>query len=127
MVRNILQVALSLLLWALFVFYWQLVARRPMNSDTTTALITLGALSFLTIVFISFWVFHNIRLYRRFGPRVMRPVAPRMPIRDFMGRWVIIENPDRLRAADYIEIDIRSTVVDGMAVEEKIFRASRSL
>lgn len=127
MVRNILQVALSLLLWALFLFYWQLVARRPMNSDTTTALITLGALSFLTIVFISFWVFHNVRLYQRLGPRTMRSVAPRMPIRDFMGRWVIIENPDRLRAADYIEIDVRSTVVGDMTVEEKIFRASRSL
>jgi len=124
-VRNALHVIIAVLLWLLFGYYWYVVMQQPMNPDTKTALVSLGVLSFLTILCLSGWVFHNIRIARQFPRRKVRRAGGREPVQDFLGRWIIVDEPDAIVDANYIEVEVRSTSVEGKVVEEKIFRTTR--
>ncbi|MDH3216453.1 MAG: hypothetical protein OEN01_09205 [Candidatus Krumholzibacteria bacterium] len=120
--RNTIHFIIAVLLWIVFVYYWQLVMQRPMNPDTRAALIALGVLSLFSIVYLTGWVFYNIRIARKFQRRKVRQSYTVQPVQDFMGRWIVADRPEILRAANNIEIVIKSSVVQDKTIEEKIFR-----
>ena len=107
MLRQIFHLIVSVLLWAVFVYYWTIVMRRPMNPDTKTALLCLAVLIAASAVCLFLWVYYNIRLHRRVGERrVHRRDAPQ-PTHDYLGRVLLMENPDRLHKANYVRVIIR--------------------
>lgn len=125
--RHILHAITATLLWVIFVVYWRMVAQTPMSADTRLSLMTLIALVVVAALFMVMWVYHNIRIFNRFHRRAHRRTVERMPRRDFLGRWLVAEDPDELAGAAFIDIDVRTSSVPGIAVEEKIFRVQRPL
>ncbi|MFQ5510211.1 MAG: hypothetical protein ACE5EO_00020 [Candidatus Krumholzibacteriia bacterium] len=124
MPRHVFHVVGAVLLWVVFAVYWRIVAQRPLNPETKTAVASLGVLSFLTIVYLGFWVFHNIRIFERHGRRRVRRRRRKEPLRDYLGRWIVVDNPKAVQSANYVEVDIRSNIVNGKVVQEKVFRST---
>ncbi len=127
MLRNLVHVVLAVLLWVVFVGYWWIVFRRPINPDTAAAIATLAALSFFAILYLYGWMVYNIRLAKRLPKRVRRRRGMRGPIQDFLGRWIVVDHPTRVMKANYIEVEVRKNVVNDRNLEEKIFRTTRTL
>ena len=127
MLRNLVHVVLAVLLWLVFVGYWLIVFRRPINPDTAAAIATLAALSFLAILYLYGWMVYNIRLAKRLPKRARRRRGMRGPIQDFLGRWIVVDHPTRVMKANYVEVEVRKNVVNDRNLEEKIFRTTRTL
>ena len=124
MSRHVLHVTGAVLLWVVFVLYWRIVARRPLNPETRIAAVSLGILSLLTIIYLGFWVFHNIRISQKFGRRKGKRRKRKDPIQDYLGRWIVVDNPKAARTARYVEVEVRSNIVNGKVIEEKLFRTT---
>ena len=122
MTRQIFHVAIATIFWIVFAYYWHLVSRRPINPDTITAMVSLGGLAFLTILFLTFWIYHNIRIAHKMGRRNARRERPEDPNRDFLGRWIVAKRPSELRRAGHIIVEVKTTTVNGRTIQEKIFR-----
>jgi hypothetical protein len=120
--RNVAHTVLAVLLWILYGYYWSIVSQQPVNRHTQVALVSLGVLAAITIVILVVWIFHNLRISRRYSRRTARPPSPKESVRDYVGRWIICDDPAALLTANYIEIDIKSTKTGERTVEEKIFR-----
>jgi hypothetical protein len=72
--------------WVLFVWMWQLASGEPWDSAPLMFLI-IGALIVSPLVTL-FWIFHNMGIYRRKGPRKgMADVKPYYDV-DWSGREV---------------------------------------
>ena len=123
MVRQFLHVAVAVVFWIVFFYYWHLVSSRPINPETITALVSLGGLAFLAILYIVFWIFHNIRIFKRVQRRSARREPPKDPNQDWLGRWIVIDSTERLKRADHVIVEVRTSSVNGTTVEEKIFRS----
>ena len=123
--RNTIHGIVSVLLWIVFIRYWHIVMQQPMNPDTRTAIATLASLAFLTAVYLVVWVYYNIRLSRKHQRRKTRMTTATDPLQDYMGRWIVVDHPEALPTANYIEIELRQREGDDETVEEKVFRTSR--
>ena len=122
--RSTIHAIIAVLLWVVFVCYWQIVMRRPMSEDTQLALVTLGALAFLSALYLVVWVYYNVRLARRLQRRRTRLMGVDTPMRDYMGRWIVVDNATDLRQSNYIEIEVKRIVRTDGVTEEKILRTS---
>jgi len=120
--RSTIHAIIAVLLWGVFIRYWQIVMRRPMGEDIQLALATLGTLAFLSALYLVFWVYYNVRLARRLQRRQVRLMGADTPMRDYMGRWIVIDDATDLRQANYIEIEVKRVIRPDGAIEEKIFR-----
>ncbi|MEE9270446.1 MAG: hypothetical protein V3V49_09325 [Candidatus Krumholzibacteria bacterium] len=127
MSRHVLHVTGAVLLWVVFVLYWRIVARRPLNPETKIAAVSLGILSLLTIIYLGCWVVHNIRISQKFGRRKSKRRTRKAPIQDYLGRWIVVDNPKAVRTARYVEVEVRSSIVNGKVIEEKLFRTTDGL
>jgi hypothetical protein len=47
------------------------------------------------------------------------------PIKDYMGRWIVVDRAEDLRRANYVEIEVKRVIRPDGAIEEKIFRIPR--
>lgn len=122
MPRNTIHAVAALVLWGVFAIYWRIVMRRPVNADTKIAVASLAILSIMTMIYLVFWVRHNIQIARKHGRRKVRRRGVRGPIQDYLGRWLVVDDPARLQSAKYIEVEIKSGVLNRRIVEEKVFR-----
>lgn len=122
--RNAVHGIIAVLFWVVFIRYWQIVMRQPMNSDTRVAIVTLAILAFLGALYLVFWVLYNVRLSRKLRRRQSRLLEPKLPLRDYLGRWIVVDDPARMRQAAYVEVDVKRIVTDKKTIEEKIFRTS---
>jgi hypothetical protein len=111
-------------MWVVFVYYWQIVMQRPMNPDTRTAIISLGVLSFFSALYLTGWVYYNIRIARKFQRRKVRVTESKRPLKDYMGRWIVIDHPENLLTANYIEVEVKRIITRKKTIEEKIFRTT---
>ncbi len=127
MLRQLLHGTIALLLWVVFIFYWSIVFQRPMSSDTRASLTTLAILTGAGILFLSFWIYHNVRIHKKFRRRKRRREASFHAEADHLGRVIIFDDIDVLRRSHYIEVEVRATGAFDPPVEEKIFKARRSL
>jgi hypothetical protein len=123
MVRQLLHGVVAVLLWVVFVYYWWIVLRRPMNPDTKTAIITLSVLTSVSILCLAAWIFHNIRIHRRLHRRKQRRRMDVEISRDYLGRPIVIDDPYLLRRSNYVEVEVIRSYVSGRTVERKIIRA----
>ncbi len=122
MLRQTIHAVVAVLLWVVFVFYWAIVFRQPMNPDTKTALVTLGVLTLLSALFLVAWIFHNVLIRRRFGERRRRRRNASEPTRDYLGRRIIMENAERLRRSNHIQVELARSTYSDLLVEHKIFK-----
>ncbi|MEJ2722232.1 MAG: hypothetical protein P8181_14020 [bacterium] len=121
MIRQLLHAVFAVLMWVVFVYYWNLVVRRPMNPDTKTALIALAVLTAVTVVMLCIWIYHNIRVHRRFRGRRRARREAALPVRDYLGRRLMLGDADTLRRAGSIEVSVKSGWADGKYEEQKTF------
>ena len=123
MLRHAMHAIAAVLLWAVFGYYWWIVLRRPMNPDTRTALSILAILVLAGVIFLTAWVFHNIRIYRTRQRRKERRKALADNDRDYLGRRIVMDDPYMLLRSNYIEVEVTGAAAPGGTVEEKTFRA----
>ena len=121
--RHILHVTGAVLLWVVFVLYWRIVAQRPLNPETKLAIMSLAVLSFLTILYLGVWVYHNVRIFQKEERRKAKRRKRKAPLQDYLGRWIVVDNPESVQSANYIEVEVRGNVANGKVIEEKVFRA----
>jgi hypothetical protein len=127
MLKHVLHVVGAVLMWVVFAVYWRIVAQRPLNPETKTAIVSLAILSLFTMIYLGFWVFYNIRISERHGRRKVKRRKRKDPIQDYLGRWIVVDNPRAVRTARYVEVDVRSNIVNERVVEEKVFRTPTQL
>ncbi len=117
MLRQIFHVIVSVLLWVVFVYYWMIVIRRPMNPDTKMALICLAVLIVLSAAYLFWWIYYNIRLHKKVGERRVQRRDVGEPTHDYLGRELLMENRDALSKANYVRVIIR----DRITSKKKLF------
>jgi hypothetical protein len=66
---NLKQKIVLLALWSLFVGLWYRVYHVTTGADVTNAVTYLSSAISVYSVIVTVWIFHNIAIYRRKGPR----------------------------------------------------------
>ena len=122
MLRQLLHGVVAVLLWVVFVYYWWIVLRRPMNPDTRTALTILAILTLASILSLAAWIYHNIRIHRRLNRRKERRKVRAEIKGDCLGRVIMVDDPYWVQRSNFFEVDVKRSVVSGEPVEQKIFR-----
>jgi hypothetical protein len=123
MLRHVLHAVVAALLWIVFVYYWRIVFQEPMNPDTKTALLSLAILTLAAVSFLGAWIFHNVRIHRRFGERRMRRREAPAPGSDFLGRRIITDDAKGLRRSTHIVVDVVRVPGGDGALENKVFKS----
>jgi len=120
--RHVLHVLVSIAMWCLFGYYWQVVLGREIGSGTVRALIILGLTVVLGLLLTMIWVAHNLRLARKFAGRRQAPreVGPPPMEQDTIGR--VLQHPglNNLRNAQVVEIDADEDSKSYTVVGEKV-------
>ncbi len=122
MLRNALHIIAATLLWVVFIYYWWIVSRRPMNPDTKTALITLAVLTAVCMLCLAGWVIHNVRIYRTLHRRKARRSVALDFHHDFLGRRVVMDPLATLKRSSYIDVEVERGFAPEDRIERKIFR-----
>ena len=122
MIRQLLHAIFAVMMWIVFVYYWSLVVRRPMNPDTKMALTALAVLIVVTMVGLCIWIYHNIRVSRKFQGRRRTRREVELPSSDYLGRPLVMGNLDELRRAGSIEIVVVGSWINGKYVEQKALK-----
>lgn len=104
--RRLLHVLLSIALWVVFVYYWDIVTRDAIGPGTRLAMKVVSALLAFGTLLTFWWIAHNRRLGRRDRRRTPRAVAPDTLAADALGRPIDRPPLDELRAAPMVEIAV---------------------
>jgi hypothetical protein len=123
MTRTILHILLGALLWVVFGYYWYLVMQQPVTDQTKRTLMIVGSIVAVITIFDAFWILHNIRI-ARFGKRRTRQTAAEPPAADFLGRAIIAQSDEAVRAARYIEVHVVEIADADKVVKHKLLRVS---
>jgi len=94
-----------------------------MNPDTRMALTILAILTLASILCLALWIYHNIRIHRRFHRRKERRRVSIEIKGDSLGRRIVIDDPYAIQHSNYVEVEVRRSVVSGQPIEQKVFRA----
>ena len=125
--RTHLHIALGILLWIVFGYYWHIVVQQPLSPHTRVALVAVGSIVGAIVVFLYLWVLYNMRIARQGRRKTRREVAV-SPGTDFLGRTFIATSDEELRRAPYIEVHVVETEDGtGLSAEHKIFRVADTL
>lgn len=105
--RQILHTVIALLGWALFGFWWTVVYARVSGSEVRFTVIFVLVSLALTIAITGLWVFHNLSIFRRKGPRTgVREVVLDYS-HDPLGRPVTFEStPEMLMNAPAVRVRV---------------------
>lgn len=93
------------LLWLNFVFFWRRV--NPQSTDAITSFTYLGGLVFVYAAVLAAWIYHNLFIWRKKGPRRKVRQVPELITQDSLQRDILRETD--LEAGQEIQV----TVVDG--------------
>lgn len=83
--------------WLLFVLWWLEVLRQPQDTRNLWLLLAAAALVAPTLTW--WWVWHNLALFRRLGPRRTAHAVESRYERDFNGRAIDADWPALREAA----------------------------
>jgi hypothetical protein len=85
--------------WVLFVWFWiQVIDRTPVGTMIVSAVIV-GVSLTTTVALTSLWIYHNLRIFRKKGPRRSVPPVTAEYRSDFLGRRLTAEWGELQRAA----------------------------
>jgi hypothetical protein len=116
---------MGVLLWIVFAFYWHLVMQQPISEQTERALVIVGTIVAVIILFDWFWIFHNVRIARN-TRRLGRRTEPTAPRADFLGRTFMSQD-EMLHRARYVEVSIVEMADERESAGHKLFRVSDSV
>ncbi len=123
MIRTSLHILLGALLWVVFGYYWYLVMQQSVTDQTKRTLMIVGGIVAVITLFDALWIVHNIRI-ARFGKRRARKTIAEPPTADFLGRAIISQSDEAVRAARYIEVHVVEIADDKNVVRHKLLRVS---
>ena len=105
--RQILHTVIALLGWALFGYWWTVVYARVSASEVRFTVIFVLVSLVLSIAITGLWVFHNLSIFRRKGPRTgVREVVLDYS-HDPLGRPVTFEStPEILKQAPAVRVRV---------------------
>jgi hypothetical protein len=84
--RTLLQPVLLTAAWLLFAWSWSEVLGKTSPSAMRSSAILVGV-AFVSVVAVTWWwIAHNLRIYRKKGPRKSVPAVQRDFSKDFLGR-----------------------------------------
>ena len=105
-VRLVLHVALAVLGWVLFVYFWRIVGERGLSPGAMISLVAMALFLAAVIVSTTLWIVHNLNIART-NRRKGRREVPDLPYRqDKIGYTIENEDFESLKGARFIEIDI---------------------
>ncbi len=104
--RLVMQVALAVLGWVLFVYFWRIVGERGLSPGAMISLVAMAVFLAVVIVSTTLWIVHNLNIART-NRRKGRREVPDLPYRqDKIGCTIENEDFESLKGARFIEIDI---------------------
>ena len=92
------------LLWLNFLAMWMRVYQVTTASDVETSFTHLGSLIIVYALTITIWIFHNLRIFKRKGPRQSSRIVQPDPRSDTLGRSV--SRRVDLKGEQYIVVDM---------------------
>ena len=105
--RIVFHVAIAVVGWILFAYFWRIVGERGLSPGATISLIAMAIFLAVVIVMTTFWILHNLRISRSDRRTGNRLVAETPYLQDKIGHTIEVEDCDSLRSADIIEVDVR--------------------
>jgi hypothetical protein len=118
--RRLFHLLIALAGWALFLYWWWLVLGRLDPAHVRFTVLFILATLAGCILLTAGWVFHNLRIFRRKGPRTHVRISSYQFTRDRVGRTLVFASPiERLATAPVIQIRLEH--------EGKAYRALESL
>ena len=105
--RRVLHTVIAAAGWALFTYWWWLVFRRVNETEVRYTLWFI-AIALIVVVFVTaLWAVHNLRMFRRRGPRTKVREVQEDFSRDSVGRPVTMpEVPEECFTADVVVVRI---------------------
>jgi hypothetical protein len=80
--------ALVSLLWLFFIFLWYRVSSNSSRQEFTDSLSYLGSMVSAYGVLVTVWVLHNIRIFRKKGPRLGRRQVSVSRTHDYLNQQI---------------------------------------
>ena len=107
-IRLVRHILFGVIAWALFGYYWGLVAQRRITDSTVRALIVLAICVALIWLLTSLWVQHNRRRFGGRPDRRKRRAAPDgLPNVDAIGQPVEVAGSDEpLSSASLVTVEV---------------------
>lgn len=118
--RHALHLIASVLMWALFSWYWYLVMQRQVGPSSLRAVGLLLLVSLAGFALTLLWVAHNKRVAARNRRRGAPPAGPEPTESDHLGRPLAGPSPEILRAAKVVVV-----AIDGQG--RKVLRAAEGV
>ncbi len=104
--RDFWHYLVSILMWILFGYYWQVVSGRSISLAGFQALGVLAGVSALGLVVTLLWVRHNLNLAARNRRRERPAPGPETLERDYLGRPVVSPGLAALKNAAVVGISL---------------------
>ncbi len=116
-VRLVLHVALAVLGWVLFVYFWRLVGERGLSAGALISLVAMAVFLAAVIISTTLWIVHNLNIART-NRRKGRREVPELPYRqDKIGYTIENDDFESLKGARLIEVGIEGN--------RKVYRRAR--
>lgn len=88
-IRLVIQVLVAVIGWVVFIYLWYVtLAYRVIGLRPYLELAAIALTALVVIVITQYWVWHNVRIWRRKGPRKNVTIAEFDFSRDWLGRSV---------------------------------------
>ena len=115
--RMAFHVAIAVVGWILFAYFWRVVGERGLSPGAAISLISMAIFLAVVIIMTTFWIVHNLKISRSDRRTGNRPVEEVPYKKDKIGHTIEGEGFDSLKSADMIEV----AVEDG----KKIYRRAK--
>ena len=106
--RMAFHVALAVVGWVLFAYFWRVVGERGLSPGAVVSLIAMATFLAVVIITTTLWIVHNLRISRSDRRTGDRPVAEVPYQVDKIGHTVESEGFDALKHADLIEVAVEN-------------------
>ncbi len=117
--RGICHALVALGAWVLFFYWWDEVLGFTRGRDVIRVLIFLGITVSATTLINLVWVGHNVRIYRRKGPRTRVPEISQERENDSLGRPIHLAAPESIRRCPVVTVSADE--------KEKIMKTSETV
>ncbi len=105
--RIAFHVAIAIVGWILFAYFWRAVGERGLSPGVIISLIAMAIFLAIVITLTTLWIVHNLRISRSDRRTGNRPVAEVLYRQDKIGHTIEGESFDSLRSANMIEVAVR--------------------
>ncbi len=103
-VRGVCHALVALGAWVLFFYWWNEVLGFTRGRDVILVLIFLGVTVSVTTLINLVWVGHNVRIFRRKGPRTRIPEVSQERDCDSLGRPIRLTAPESIRRCPVVTV-----------------------